>query len=150
MSSELARWAHCSRATVYRHVRGRAATIEAVLTRSSARIVEEVAAHVEGLTGRRHAVVALTAALSAARSDRIASQFFSSGNAAQSQTLIESQTVAGIAAELTGLKQPPDEHAQLAVRVLLSFLWWPASEGEQIQLGCLAGFLAHRGAQHSR
>lgn len=117
---------------------------------SSARIVEEVAAHVEGLTGRRRAVVALTSAQAAARRDRIASQFFSSGSAAQSQSLIESQTVAGIATELIGLKQAPDEHAQIAVRVLLSFLWWPASEGEQIQLDLLADFLAHRGAQHLR
>ena len=96
--SELARRAHCSRATVYRHVGGRAAIIEAVLTRSSARIVEEVATHVEGLTGRRRAAVALTSALVAFRRDRIASQFFCSGSASQSQTLVESQTVAGIAA----------------------------------------------------
>ena len=148
--SELARRAHCSRATVYRHVGGRAAIIEAVLTRSSARIVEEVAAHVEGLTGRRRVIAALTSALAAARRDRIASQFFSSGVAAQSQALIESQTVSGIAAELIGLNQPPDEHVQLAVRVLLSFLWWPAGEGEQTQLDLLADFVADRGAQHSR
>lgn len=135
--SEVARRAYCSRATVYRHVGGKAAIIEEVLARSSVRIVEAVAAQVDGLTGRQRAVTALTAALAAARRDRLASQFFASGSSAHFQMLVESQTVAGIAADLIGLKQAPDEYAHLAVRVFLSLLWWPPAEGEQAQLELL-------------
>lgn len=142
--SELARRAHCSRATVYRHVGGRTQIVEEVLTRVSSDIVATVVDHVRDLTGRERAVTALTVALAAARSHSITSQALAGGRTVHFRALLESPTVTMIAADLIGLDSPGDGRAQLAVRTFLSLLLWPPGEGEVGQLALLAD-LIHAG-----
>ena len=139
--TELARRAHCSRATVYRHVGGRTAIVEEVLTQASGNIVATVVEHVRDLTGRRRAITALTVALAAARSDRITAQALGGGRTAHFHALLESQTVNSIAADLIGLHSPGDGRAQLAVRTFLTLLLWPPREGEDLQLNLLADLI---------
>lgn len=141
--TELARRAHCSRATVYRHVGGRNAIVEEVLRRASGSIVAAVDHHVRGLTGRHRAVTALTVALAAARHDRIASQYLPAvGRTAEFHALMESTTVITTATDLIGLSSPDSGRAQLAVRVFLTLLLWPPGAGEERQIDLLADLVS--------
>jgi AcrR family transcriptional regulator len=66
---KLAKRVHCSRATVYRYVGGKAEIRDVVLARAALRIVESVRESVEGLTGSERVVTAITVALERIRSD---------------------------------------------------------------------------------
>ena len=59
----LASRVHCSRATIYRHVGGKAEIRDAVLVRAAARIVDDGARAVDGLSGAERIVTAITVAL---------------------------------------------------------------------------------------
>jgi AcrR family transcriptional regulator len=59
----LAARVHCSRATIYRYVGGKAQIRDAVLARSAARIVDIVRANVEGLTGAERFLTAIEVAV---------------------------------------------------------------------------------------
>ncbi len=56
----LASRVHCSRATIYRHVGGKAEIREAVLIRAAARIIATVRAAVDHLTGSERIVTAIS------------------------------------------------------------------------------------------
>ena len=62
---------HCSRATIYRHVGGKAAIQDAVLARAAAQIVDSVRVAVDGLSGAERIVTAITVALGRIRSVRV-------------------------------------------------------------------------------
>ena len=59
----LAARAHCSRATIYRHVGGKAEIRDGVLIRGAARIVDTVRRTVEGMSGPDRVVTAIAVAL---------------------------------------------------------------------------------------
>src|ERR1700761_673289 len=65
----LATRVHCSRATIYRYVGGKAEIRDAVMARASARIVEDVRQAVLKLTGPERVMTAITVALKLIRSD---------------------------------------------------------------------------------
>lgn len=67
----LAARVHCSRATIYRYVGGKAEIRDAVVARAAARIVETVRQTVENLHGPERVVTAITVALKLIRSDPI-------------------------------------------------------------------------------
>ena len=127
----LAARVHCSRATIYRHVGGKAEIRDAVLVRAATRIVEKVRRAVHDLSGSERIVTAITVALTEIRSDPLGQLMINSIRGAEERTwLTESPTVAGFASDLNGLTEDDTAAAQWIVRVVLSLLYWPIGDGE--------------------
>jgi AcrR family transcriptional regulator len=121
----LAARVHCSRATVYRHAGGKSQIRDAVLARSAARIVATVRASVRGRTGADRVLAAVSTAVGEVRGDPVARLLL---DAAGTRSLITSATTTGFAAELAGLADDDPDAADWIVRVVLSLLFWPASD----------------------
>ncbi|MFT3899702.1 MAG: TetR/AcrR family transcriptional regulator [Gordonia sp. (in: high G+C Gram-positive bacteria)] len=130
--NELARRAHCSRATVYRHVGGKNAIVEAVLSRRASEMVATVAAAAEGLDGKDRIAAVMGMALDRVRSDGIARQFLDPRHVAgTAASVVGSPTVLAIAGQLLG-QASDTAKASVAVRSVLDLLLWPpASKTEE-------------------
>ena len=124
----LAARVHCSRATIYRYVGGKAEIRDAVVARAAARIVETVRQTVENLHGTERVVTAITVALKLIRSDPLGHLMFSSLRANDVVWLTGSPRLAGFATELTGLTDRDPQAALWVVRVVLSLLFWPVGD----------------------
>jgi AcrR family transcriptional regulator len=124
----LAARVHCSRATIYRYVGGKAEIRDAVVARAAARIVETVRQTVENLHGPERVVTAITVALKLIRSDPLGHLMFSSLRANDVVWLTGSPLLAGFATELTGLTDRDPQAALWVVRVVLSLLFWPVGD----------------------
>jgi AcrR family transcriptional regulator len=124
--NDLARRAHCSRATVYRHVGGKKQLLEAVWAFSSAAVVTEVEKSVAGLEGRERALLAITVAVRAIRADPVIRQFVESRRVyAAADTVIHSPTIIATAAELMGLDAADGVQVRFAIRSILSIVTLP-------------------------
>jgi AcrR family transcriptional regulator len=131
---KLAKRVHCSRATVYRYVGGKAEIRDAVLARAALRIVDSVRETVEDLTGPERVVTAISVALERIRSDPLGQLLISSIRGAQGTAwLAESPLLAGFATDLTGLADRDSEAAQWVIRVVLSLLFWPNGDSRAEQ-----------------
>ena len=125
----LAARVHCSRATVYRHVGGKADIRDAVLVRAAAGIVETVRAAVDGLGGAARIGTAIAVALQEIRSHPLGMPMVAALRRGQGTTwLTESPIVAGFAVDLNGLTDDDTDAVQWIVRVVLSLLYWPAGD----------------------
>jgi AcrR family transcriptional regulator len=124
----LAARVHCSRATIYRYVGGKAQIRDAVLARSAARIVAVVRDSVEGLTGAERVLTAIEVAVAQIRSDPAGQLFVESAKGARGTSwLTASPAVTDFANELTGLADDP-RAAKWIVRLVLSLLFWPDTD----------------------
>jgi AcrR family transcriptional regulator len=121
----LAARVHCSRATVYRHAGGKAQIRDEVLARSAARIVETVREAVSGMSGRARVLTAVEVAVCELRTDRVARLLV---DASGTRAVTTSGTVTGFAKDLAGLADDDPEAADWIVRVVLSLLFWPATD----------------------
>lgn len=121
----LAARVHCSRATLYRHTGGKTQIRDAVLARSAARIVETVRQAVTGLSGRARVLTAVEVAVGEVRTDPVARLLVGAGG---TTALVTSDTVTGFARDLAGLADDDPEAANWIVRVVLSLLFWPATD----------------------
>ena len=65
----LAKRVHCSRATIYRYVGGKAEIRDAVVARTASRIIETVRQTVDTMSGPERVVTAITVALRLIRAD---------------------------------------------------------------------------------
>jgi AcrR family transcriptional regulator len=120
---------HCSRATIYRHVGGKAEIRDAVLVRAAARIVDTVRQAVDGLSGASRISTAITVALGQIRSDPLGKLMITALRGGQGMTwLTESPIVAGFAVDLNGLTDDDTDAAQWIVRVVMSMLYWPIDD----------------------
>ncbi|MFT4199312.1 TetR/AcrR family transcriptional regulator [Gordonia sp. (in: high G+C Gram-positive bacteria)] len=143
--NELARRAHCSRATVYRHVGGKSAIVEAVLSRRASEMVATVAAAAEGLDGKDRIAAVMGMALERVRSDGIARQFLDPRHVAgTAASVVGSPTVLAIAGQLLGDSAGDTAKASVAVRSVLDLLLWPAADRaeEAAVIDVVAGALA--------
>jgi AcrR family transcriptional regulator len=128
---DLANRVHCSRATIYRYVGGKAQIRDAVLVRAANRIVESVRETVEALTGPERVVTAIAAALDLIRADPLGQLFIGSISGAQGTSwLAASPVVSGFANELAGIADRDPDGAQWVVRVVLSLLFWPVGDAD--------------------
>ncbi|TLG14292.1 helix-turn-helix transcriptional regulator [Nocardia cyriacigeorgica] len=143
---EVAARAGCSRATLYRHVGGKAALVDAVLARSATTVSERVAAAVAPHTGARQVVEAILASVAAIRADPVLSRWVTTRAAGGDGYLTASPVLSRIAATLTGTAD--DGAAQWIVRVVLSLLTWPlpdaATEREVVRRFVAPGFATRR------
>ncbi|MEH3155186.1 MAG: helix-turn-helix domain containing protein [Gordonia paraffinivorans] len=129
---ELARRAHCSRATVYRHVGGKNAIIEAVLTESSAHVTTVVAERTAGLQGRDRAAVAIREALREIRGDPVTRQLLTSRRLQSAvPAAVASPTIAATAIALIGLAPGDVAQAHWAVRAFLALAVWPMTPDDE-------------------
>jgi AcrR family transcriptional regulator len=124
----LAARVHCSRATIYRYVGGKAEIRDAVVARSAARIVDTIREAVAQLQGPERAFTAITLALKLIRSDPMGQLMFSSIRANDVAWLTGSPLLAAFAAELTGVTDRDPQAALWVVRIVMSLLYWPVGD----------------------
>jgi AcrR family transcriptional regulator len=125
----LAARAHCSRATIYRHVGGRGQIRDGALVRAAARIVDTVRQAVVGMTGPERVVTAVAVALDEIRSDPLGRLMVGRSNGPEATGIEASAAIAGLAAELTGIAGDDPLAAQWIVHLVLSFAYMPAGDG---------------------
>jgi AcrR family transcriptional regulator len=126
----LAERVHCSRATIYRYVGGKAEIRDAVVTRAASRIIESVRQTVEDMSGPERVVTAITVALKLIRADPLYQLMISPVRANEMVWLTGSPLLAGFATDLTGLTDRDPQSAHWVVRVVLSLMYWPAGDEE--------------------
>jgi AcrR family transcriptional regulator len=126
----LAARVHCSRATIYRHVGGKAEIRDAVVFRAAARIIDAVRRAVGDLNGSERIVTAITVALGRIRTDPLGQLMLNSIRANEVSWLAGSPVVAGFATDLNGLTDDDPQAAQWIVRVVMAMLYWPVDNGE--------------------
>jgi AcrR family transcriptional regulator len=124
----LARVAHCSRATIYRHAGGKAQIRDEVVARSARRISSAVVESVKELTGADRVVEAIRVALREIRSDPVASQVYAPGRPGNAALLADSGMLARFAAESAGVDPDNAAASQWINRVSLSLLFWPGHD----------------------
>lgn len=138
----LAAKAHCSRATIYRNVGGKAALREAVFLVAGERIAQAVRDAVEALEGRERLVVAVLVALHRVRSDPLSEHIIQSFRDTRlAESLIESPRLAQFARELTGFRSGSPLAGQWIVRIFVSLLSFPSSD-PGVERRLLEDFLA--------
>jgi AcrR family transcriptional regulator len=137
----LATRVHCSRATIYRYVGGKAEIRDAVVASASARIVDNVRHAVEKLSGPERVMTAIAVALKLIRSDPLSQLMFSAARANDIVSLTASPLLAGFASELTGLSDRDPQAAMWVVRVVLSLLYWPVGDS-RVERQMLERFVA--------
>ncbi|WP_157978417.1 MULTISPECIES: TetR/AcrR family transcriptional regulator [Nocardia] len=131
----VARHAHCSRATVYRHTGGVRYLRETVLIRAADRITDVIRKAIGELTGPDRLYDALTIALREVRSDTIFTAFLSSQHGPRSVvTLAESPALLRIASEVLGTHPDDPLTATWFIRTMLSLLLWPTDADTEAQL----------------
>lgn len=126
----LASRVHCSRATIYRHVGGKAEIRDAVLIRTAQRFLDSIHAAVDDLSGHERIVTAITVALGIIRSDPLGQLLLKSIFAQDMSWLTESPIVERFAIDINGLAEDDPQAAQWIVRVLLAMLYWPIGDAE--------------------
>jgi AcrR family transcriptional regulator len=126
----LANRVHCSRATIYRYVGGKAEIRDAVVARTASRIIETVRHTVETMSGPERVVTAITVALKLIRADPLYQLMISSVRANEVVWLTGSPLLARFATDLTGLTASDPQAAHWVVRVVLSLMYWPAGDDE--------------------
>jgi AcrR family transcriptional regulator len=119
----LARVAHCSRATIYRHAGGKAQIRDEVLARSARRISSAVVESVKELTGADRVVV------------------YAPGRPGDAALLADSGMLARFAAESAGVDPDNAAASQWINRVSLSLLFWPGHD-EAAEAQMLRSFVA--------
>ncbi|GFG70601.1 TetR/AcrR family transcriptional regulator [Mycolicibacter senuensis] len=126
----LAARVHCSPATIYRHVGGKSAIRDAVLSRQAERILDSVREAIVGLTGSERIVTATTVALQRMRADPLAKIMSSMTGPPGSGWLTDSPVIARFATEMVGADNPDPLAAQWLIRVFLALWYWPLGDGD--------------------
>ena len=124
----LAARAHCSRATIYRHVGGKAEIRDAVLVRVAARIVDTVRSTVDGMSGPDRVVTAIAVALEEIRSDPLGQLMVNHSAAVEQVGLHASELMTGLASELTGVAADDPQAAHWIVHLVLSMVYLPLGD----------------------
>jgi AcrR family transcriptional regulator len=124
----LAARTHCSRATIYRHVGGKAAIREGVLTRSAARIVDTVRRAVEGMSGPDRVVTAIAIALDEIRSDPLGQLMVGGSVLPRQAGVVASPAMANLATELTGIAADDPQAGQWIVHIVLAMIHLPVGD----------------------
>ncbi|MEV6561332.1 helix-turn-helix domain-containing protein [Nocardia sp. NPDC051756] len=126
---QVAAQAGCARATVYRYVGGKSALREAVLTGATARIAQTIQRSVAPLDGAERVTQAILGALTAVRADPVAVAFLNASTPQEIDGFLAGNPrLADAAVELTGIATADPAAGQWIVRVVLSLLFWPATD----------------------
>lgn len=126
----LADLVHCSPATIYRHVGGKSAIRDVVITRHAERILDSVREEIRGLTGPERVITATTAALRRLRADPIAQMMRPTAPHSGDDWLSDSPIVVEFAHEMVGLTDPDPLAAQWLIRTFLALWHWPLKDAD--------------------
>lgn len=137
----LAERVHCSRATIYRYVGGKAQIRDAALLRIAASITDTVRREVDDLSGPERVVRAIAVALQQIRSDPIRRLTMSLSKAPELSDLHSSPVLSALAAELTGISDDDPVAALWIVHVVLSMAYLPLGD-ERIEAEILNRFIS--------
>ncbi|OSC40959.1 TetR/AcrR family transcriptional regulator [Mycobacterium decipiens] len=129
----LAARVHCSRATIYRHVGGKAQLRDAVLMRIAAGIIDTVGRAVAGMGGCERVMTAITVALEQIRSDPMRRLMMGAVTAPELSELHSSPVLSRLAAELSGLTDDDPQAARWIVHVVMSLAYLPIGNTEAEQ-----------------
>ena len=125
----LAAKVHCSPATVYRYVGGKAAIRDAVTLRLASRIVDAVRKAIDGLAGEERIVTAVAVALESIRSEPLSQLMTDTIRAVREEQWInESPAVMTLAQEMIGSDTHDPIAAQWLIHVVLALWFWPSPE----------------------
>lgn len=132
----LAAEVNCSQATIYRHTGGKAAILEAVTLRVSARVIEAVRVAIADLHGTERIVRAIIVGPQQIRAEPLGSLMMGSVVPDHDgEWLTASPAVAAVAEEIIGCVDPIA--AQWIIRITLALWYWPvrdpAAERELVQ-----------------
>ena len=132
----LAKKAHCSPATIYRHVGGKTAIRDALTARLSARVVAAVRETIKDLHGADRIVTAVVVGLQHIRAEPLGRLITGSARHADDVAwVIASPVISALAEEMIGGSAPDPAAAQWLIRVVLSLWYWPVSDpGSERQL----------------
>ena len=120
---------HCSPATIYRNVGGKAAILQGVMQQMSERIVEQVEDAIAELKGSDRVVTAILVALDHIRAEPLGPTMMGTIRPGQEGGwLIDSPLVADLAEHMIGRDDPVA--AQWLVRATLSLWYWPVKNRE--------------------
>ncbi|MDP3968008.1 MAG: helix-turn-helix domain-containing protein [Nocardioides sp.] len=123
----VARRAGCSRATLYRHVSGRQALVDATLAAGATRITRYVEEAVAAAPEDRRAFIAITTAVDAIRRDRPVRDWLARpAQGRGDDELARSRVLTDIGASLTGVNDPVA--VEIIVRCVLALVLWPPSD----------------------
>ncbi len=125
----LAATVHCSPATIYRYVGGKAAILEAVTARLSMRVVDAVREAIKDLEGSERIATAMVVALSHIRAEPLSElmvESFAPGHGAR--LFKDSPYLKQLAKEIIGSEDPVA--SQWLLRVALALWFWPVNDVE--------------------
>jgi AcrR family transcriptional regulator len=124
---EVAKKVHCSPATVYRQVGGKAVILEGVIERYSLSIVESVRAAIVGLSGAERIVTAVIVALEKVRAEPLGQLMMGAIHPNdQTQLVTTSPLVKTLAEEMVGREDPLA--AQYLIRIYFALWFWPITD----------------------
>jgi AcrR family transcriptional regulator len=125
----LAEKVHCSPATIYRQVGGKAVILEGIIDRASQRVLGSVRQSIDGLTGPERVVTAIEVALENIRAQPLGELMMGAINTDNDRGWVTaSPLVADLAEEMIGRADPPA--AQYLIRVTLALWCWPIEDRE--------------------
>ncbi len=124
----LAARAHCSPATIYRHVGGKATIRDAVVAMQAARVVDAAREAIKDLKGPDRVVTATIVALQGLQSEPLAQLMRPMDTSLVSEWITSSPTVTGFAAEMLGHDDDDPLAAQWLIRVFLALWCWPLKD----------------------
>jgi AcrR family transcriptional regulator len=129
-TDEVAARAGCSRATLYRHVGGRSAIVDAVMSRVTLSLYQEIAQAVAGFSGPDRVVEMILAAVAATRAEPVTVQVLHHASAKHIRAHLGSPQLVQAALVLAGLRT--DDHAagQALVRIIWSLVQQPLDDGD--------------------
>jgi AcrR family transcriptional regulator len=118
---------HCSPATVYRQVGGRAVILEGVIERYSLSIVDSVREAIAGLSGSDRIVTAVIVALEKVRAEPLGQSMMGAIRPNdQTGLLTASPLVNTLAEEMVGRADPLA--AQYLIRIYFALWFWPITD----------------------
>jgi AcrR family transcriptional regulator len=125
----LAEKVHCSPATIYRQMGGKAVILERVIDRASQAVLETVRQAIEGLAGPERVVTAIAVTLRSIRAQPIADLMMGAlGPDGDRVWVTASPLVARLAEEMIGRCDPLA--GQYLVRVTFALWYWPVQDPE--------------------
>jgi AcrR family transcriptional regulator len=125
----LAEKVHCSPATIYRQVGGKAVILEGIIHRASSRVLGSVRQAIDGLAGPDRVVTAIEVALGTIRAEPLGELMMGAISPDRDRRWVTaSPLVTNLAEEMIGRTDPLA--AQYLVRVTFALWCWPIEDRE--------------------
>ena len=126
----VAKRAHCSRATLFRHTGGKKALLDEVFAEAADRVNQRVTARIAGYTGEARVVESILAAVAELRADRVVMAWLGGRDVGKDRYLGRTSALPPYAESASGAIGE-DLAGAWVHRVVLSLIVWPLDDREQ-------------------